>query len=526
MNIYASKEGKSGVRARASKIVSYLNESEFLRLVKKGNLIPVYKEIVADMDTPVSAFFKIAQDAKYSFLLESVEGEERVARFSFLARNPELVFQSKGRRARITRLKNGKEFYEEKDIDDTPLSIIKEILQKYKFVNIPQLPQFCGGMVGYFSYEIVRFFEKLPEKVKDDLNLPDVFLMLAKDILIFDHLNHKIKVVCCIEVDKDETNHTLLRGYKKAMRKIDRLIQELRQPIFTIRHKPGKGNYSCRFKPKSNFSEERFKKIVKEAKKQIRAGEIIQVVLSQRFEMDLSVDPFEIYRALRLLNPSPYMYYLNFEDLYIIGASPELLVKCEAGIVETRPIAGTRPRGENREEDDRLAEDLLRDPKEKAEHIMLVDLGRNDLGRVCKKGTVHLSEFMTIERYSHVMHIVSNVRGELAHGKDIFDVLKATFPAGTVSGAPKIRAMEIIEDLEDVCRGPYAGCIGYFSFSGDFESCITIRTIVVTKGKAYVQAGAGIVADSAPEKEYSETINKAMAQIKAIELAHSAIDSD
>ncbi len=526
MNTYASREGKLGVRAKASKIVSYLNESEFLRLAKKGNLIPVYKEIVADMDTPVSAFFKIAQDAKYSFLLESVEGEEKVARFSFLARNPELVFQSKGSIVRIMKSRNGKEFYEELDIDETPLSIIRKILQRYKFVNIPQLPRFCGGMVGYFSYEVVRFFEKLPEKVKDDLNLPDVFLMLAKDILIFDHLNHKIKVVCCVEIAKDETNQMLLAGYKKAMRKIDRVIQELRQPILAITNRTGKGSHGFKFTTKSNFSKEGFKKIVKEAKKQIRAGEIIQVVLSQRFEMDLSVDPFEIYRALRLLNPSPYMYYLSFGDLHIVGASPELLVKCEAGIVETRPIAGTRPRGKNREEDDRLAEDLLRDPKERAEHIMLVDLGRNDLGRVCKRGTVHLSEFMTIERYSHVMHIVSNVRGELARGKDIFDVLKAAFPAGTVSGAPKIRAMEIIEDLEDVCRGPYAGCIGYFSFSGDFESCITIRTIVVTKGKAYVQAGAGIVADSVPEKEYNETVNKAMAQIKAIELAHSAVGSD
>lgn len=501
--------------------MSFPSQQEFLKLTKKGNLIPVYKEVLGDLETPVSAYFKIAHKAKYSFLLESVEGEEKVARFSFLAKNPELIFQSKHNTVKISRFSKEKMVQESHKIKDTPLSFIRQILHKYTFVNIPQLPRFCGGLVGYLSYDVVKFFEKLPNKTRDDLKLPDTLLVLAKSLIIFDHLNHNIKVVQCVHVNPKSSRKQKINEYNKALKHIDHLIDELNRPLTVETRKKNKtGIRSSKSKARSNTTDTRFKKMVTEAKKQIRAGEIIQVVLSQRFEVGLKTDPFNIYRTLRAVNPSPYMFYLNFNGIQVIGSSPELLVRCENGIVETRPIAGTRPRGKDDKQDAFLAKDLLGDPKEKAEHIMLVDLGRNDLGRVCQKGSVHLSEFMSVEKYSHVMHIVTNVKGKLKKNCDSLDVLQAAFPAGTVSGAPKIRAMEIIEDLEKVTRGPYAGCIGYFSYSGNLDTCITIRTIVVKKGKAYIQAGAGIVADSKPQKEYQETINKAKAQIMAIELAH------
>ena len=497
-------------------------EQEFLKLAKKGNLIPVYKEILGDLETPVSAYFKIAQNTKYSFLLESVEGEEKIARFSFLAKNPELVFETKNNTVKITHYRKGKSIKETYKIKDTPLSFIRNILQKYKFVTIPQLPRFCGGLVGYLSYDVVKFFEKLPSKTKNDLKLPDTLLVLAKSLIIFDHLNHNMKIVQCVYVDPKSSKTQKIKEYKNALSRIEQLIKELNCPLSVKTHKFTRANrQASKLKVKSNTTEAQFRKMVTEAKKQIRAGEIIQVVLSQRFEVDLKTDAFNIYRTLRAVNPSPYMFYLNFNGIQIIGSSPELLVRCENGVVETRPIAGTRPRGKTDKQDTALANDLLNDPKEKAEHIMLVDLGRNDLGRVCQKGTVHLSEFMSIEKYSHVMHIVTNVKGKLKKGSDGLDALQAAFPAWTVSGAPKIRAMEIIEDLEKVTRGPYAGCIGYFSFSGNLDSCITIRTIVASKGKVYIQAGAGIVADSDPKKEYQETVNKAKAQIMAIELAYN-----
>ena len=499
------------------------SEKEFLKLTKKGNLIPIYKEIPGDLDTPVSAYFKIAQDAKHSFLLESVEGEEKVARFSFLARDPELILQTKGSSAKLIRFQGKKRLVESKKVTDTPLTFIRKILKQYRFVEVPDLPRFCGGMVGYLSYDVVRFFEKLPQNALDDLKLPDVYLMLAKNIIIFDHLNHKIKIVSCVHVDSKISQPTKIKAYHKALKQIDQVIHDLHHVVL-VTEKPlaKKRSSTKKLKLKSNFKEKAFKKIVTQAKKYIHAGEIIQVVLSQRFETRIHTDPFNLYRTLRGLNPSPYMYYLNLDGMQIIGSSPELLVRCENRIIETRPIAGTRPRGKDDKHDQRLAKDLLNDPKEKAEHIMLVDLGRNDLGRVCQKGTVHLSEFMKIEKYSHVMHIVSNVKGVLRADRDDLDVLQAAFPAGTVSGAPKIRAMEIIEDLENISRGPYAGCIGYFSFSGNLDTCITIRTIIATKGKAYVQAGAGIVADSVPQREFRETVNKAKAQLLAIELAHKA----
>jgi anthranilate synthase component I len=498
--------------------MNQLSKEEFLKLSKQGNLIPVYREILGDMETPVSAYLKLAKNSKYSFLLESVEGQEKVARYSFISRSPELVIRTKNNTAQISRLVKGKAVKESLTVKDSPLSIIRELMAKYKFVPVPQLPVFCGGMVGFLSYDSVRFFEKLPAQTEDVLKIPDMVFVLAKELVIFDHLHHKIKLISCVEVDPADSDAAKIKKYNAAQKNIDILIKDLETPLRLPAQSPAKPKA---LKIKSNMTQKEFEEMVIKAKKEIREGEIIQVVLSQRFEVDIRTDSFNIYRTLRAVNPSPYMFYLKFDDLELVGSSPELLVRCENGLVETRPIAGTRPRGKDEAQDNALATELLEDPKERAEHVMLVDLGRNDLGRVCAEGTVKVSEFMGIEKYSHVMHIVSNVQGRLKPSMDALDVLEAAFPAGTVAGAPKIRAMEIIEDLERVRRGPYAGCVGYLSFSKNLDTCITIRTIVVHKGKAYVQAGAGIVADSDPRKEYQETINKAKAQIKAIEMAHT-----
>ena len=495
------------------------DEKEFLKLTRQGNLIPVYREILGDLDTPVSAYYKLAQKARFSFLLESVEGEEKVARYSFMAKDPELVIRGKDDQIELISFKQGKKKKELHQITDSPLTLIREIMARYRFVGVPGLPRFCGGLVGYMGFDVVRFFERLPNKPPDDLRLPDILLMLAKDLVIFDHRNHKIQISHCVYIPPRSSRQKKIRAYRRALKSIDAIAQKIQRPLPAV--KPAQKASATKPLPViSNFTKKEFEDIVSAAKKKIRAGDIIQTVLSQRFTVELRTQPFHIYRMLRALNPSPYMYFLHCDNLQVIGSSPELLVRCEDGVVETRPIAGTRPRGKNEVEDAALARELLNDPKEKAEHIMLVDLGRNDLGRVCRQGSVRLSEFMSVEKYSHVMHIVSNVTGRLKPGKDAFDVLKATFPAGTVSGAPKIRAMEIIDELENVSRGPYAGCICYFSFSGNFDSCITIRTIVSTENKAYLQAGAGIVADSQPTKEFSETVNKARAQIQAIEKAH------
>ncbi len=527
----------------------HLTKEEFLKLASmgKGNLIPIYREILADLETPVSAYFKIASKARYSFLLESVEGQEKLARYSFLAKDPEWVFRLKEKTAEILTWQGGQEKKETVEAGDNPLSFIRRLMARYRFIPTPGAPRFCGGVVGFVGYDMVRFFEKLPQKTRDDLGCPDMVFVLTRNLVIFDHLNHKIKVVSCASFDPGSPPEEKIKSYENSVQAIEKLIFELNQPL-AERSQPSSLNgqsfdspppLSCDsktrglaprpicqerggqdFEPQSNLTKAQFETRVREAKKKIKAGDIIQVVLSQRFEVPLHADPFHIYRALRSLNPSPYMYYLNFDDLKIIGSSPELLVHCEEGLVETRPIAGTRRRGRNEKEDEALIQDLLNDPKEKAEHIMLVDLGRNDLGRVCERSTVKVSEFMSVEKYSHVMHLVSNVKGRLNKAHDALDVLKAAFPAGTVSGAPKIRAMEIIEELEGSCRGPYAGAVGYLSFSGNLDTCINIRTILVKGSKAYVQAGAGIVADSIPAKEYQETVNKAKAQILAIQMAH------
>ena len=496
--------------------MNHLSQEEFLKLSSQGNLIPVYREIPGDLETPVSAYYKLSVGHTYSFLLESVEGEETIARYSFIARDPQLVFTSNAQEARILRFVNGKQSAEKISFSGSPLSVVRELMKDYRAVDVAGLPRFYGGMVGFLSYDCVRFFERLPVKTTDDLKLPDICLALAKDLVIFDHRYHTIKAVSCVHLSKGDSKDAKIKKYKAAQKIIDALIAGLQKPLVL----PKSRKSIKKITVTSNCTKPHFEQMVIKGKAHIKAGDIFQIVLSQRLKVDISVNAFEIYRSLRVLNPSPYMFYLNFDGLQLVGASPELLVRCDNGLVETRPLAGSRPRGASELEDQALIKDLLADPKERAEHVMLVDLGRNDLGRVCDKGTVRVSEFMKVEKYSHIMHIVSNVQGTLSKDKDALDVLEAAFPAGTLSGAPKIRAMEIIEDLETQKRGPYGGCVGILSFSKNLDTCITIRTIVVHKGKAYVQAGAGIVADSDPATEYTETMNKAKAQIRAIELAH------
>ena len=490
----------------------YPDKQEFLKRAKSGNMTPVYKEILADMETPVSAFKKIG-GGEYSFLLESVEGGERMARFSFLGSGTNLVIKSKGRSVEIVRDGKSQNFDLEPGCD--VLHILEQELSELKYVPDPNLPRFCGGAVGFIGYDMVRFFEDLPDSTTDDLNLPDCTLIFTDTLLIFDHVKHRIRMVCNTRIDGDPE-----RAYEQAISKIDSFIEQLRSPADVSYEKRQVNSPEM----SSNFTREGFEDAVLKCKEYIAAGDVIQVVLSQRFSTKVTADPFDVYRALRSLNPSPYMYYLAYGDTKLIGSSPEILVTEERGNVTVRPIAGTRPRGATEQEDLALERELLKDEKERAEHIMLVDLGRNDIGRVCRYGSVSVDELMTIERYSHVMHIVSNVKGRLKVDKDQFDLLRACFPAGTVSGAPKIRAMEIIDELEPTRRGPYAGAIGYFSYSGDMDTCITIRTILIQGNTAYVQAGAGIVADSDPAKEYQETQNKAMAMMKALSAAEAGLE--
>jgi anthranilate synthase component 1 len=481
----------------------YPKKEEFIKLSKKGNLIPVYREIVADMETPVSAFKKI--EGEYSYLLESVEGGEKLGRYSFLGSNPILIVKAKGNRIDI--ISKGKTTR----IKGDPIKELKKILSKYRSVKIKGLPRFHGGFVGYFSYDIVRHIEKLPDKNPDDLKLPDMQFLLTDTILAFDHVKHNISVISNVLVEGEPG-----KAYDAAVKKIDALAAKLLKPLKEDEIKKSK---TKNIKLKSNFSKAEFENIVQRAKNYVKSGDIIQAVISQRLNTKIKGETFNVYRMLRTLNPSPYMYYLKFKDMKLIGSSPETMVRLEGTVANVRPIAGTRRRGESDAEDIALEKELLSDEKEKAEHIMLVDLGRNDLGRVCKYNSVKINELMVIEKYSHVMHIVSDITGELKAGKDGFDLIAAAFPAGTVTGAPKVRAMEIIDELENVRRGPYAGAVGYFDFYGDLDTCITIRTIIVKGNKAYVQAGAGIVADSVPSKEYEETMNKARALINAIELS-------
>jgi anthranilate synthase component 1 len=490
----------------------YPDLKEFKKSAKKGNLIPVYREILADLDTPLSAFLKLK--GKTGFLLESVEGGEKWARYSFIGSDPSLTIEGKNKSLTVKSSSGAKRV----EFTDDPLKIISHELKKYKPVIMPGLPRFFGGFVGYIGYDTVRHFEKLPDNQHKGLDLPDIFLIFTDTLLVFDSMAQTIKVISNAYTGESSPED----AYKKAVKKIDGIVRKLRSKVTLPKNRAGKINDSnASFT--SNFGKSDFKKAVEKTKEYIKAGDIFQAVISQNFEKKININPINAYRALRVINPSPYMFYLNTGKCTLAGSSPEILVRVEEGRIELRPIAGTRKRGSTEEEDIMLEKELMADTKELAEHIMLVDLGRNDVGKVSAAGSVKVTELKTIERYSHVMHIVSNVTGKLADGLDAFDVLRASFPAGTVTGAPKIRAMEIIEELEPTRRGPYAGCVGYFDFSGNMDMCITIRTIIFKKGKAYIQAGAGIVADSDPENEYMETVNKAKGMFKAIEAAEKML---
>jgi anthranilate synthase component 1 len=484
---------------------------EFSRLSQQGNLIPVYQELLMDLETPLSFFKRLERD-RYAFLLESVEGSERWARYSFLGTRPFLVFKSWG--SRIELIEDGEK---KRLMADDPLRVLEGLLKEYRPVTIDGVPPFFGGALGYVAYDAVEQFHDIPNPKKDAIGMPEIFFIFVQTLVAFDNLKHTIKVIDNVRLN----GHTSLRGaYDGATARIRKLVSSLQKKPRGIEARDliDKGRER---KVRSNLTPEAFKAAVQKAKDYIEAGDIIQVVLCQRLETRTEADPFEIYRALRFINPSPYMYYLELEGLKVIGSSPETMVRLTGDTIELRPIAGTRRRGTTPAEEKALEADLLSDPKEKAEHIMLVDLGRNDVGRVAEIGTVEVNELMAIERYSHVIHIVSNIRGKLAAGKSPFSLFVSSFPAGTVSGAPKIRAMQIISELEPEKRGLYAGAIGYFSFNGNLDTCIVIRTILMQGKKAFIHAGAGIVADSDPEKEYQETLNKARAMLKAIELAEN-----
>ena len=479
--------------------IYYPTIEEAKALAKKGNLIPLYTEINADLETPVSAYLKIAT-GPYSFLLESVEGGERLARYSFIGTEP---FQ-------VVKTGPGQE---QGEVD--PLNIIKATLDQYKPVGVQGLPRFQGGAVGYLAYDTVKYFEKVPIPVNDPFELPESQFMFVDTLLVFDHIRHKIKVVTHIHLDETQMDE----AYQKATERIETLVKRLQEPL--LLDKTERKRQANSIEISSNVTEEEFKNKVKKVKEYIYAGDIIQAVLSQRLSKKTEAEPFDIYRALRTLNPSPYMYFLELDGFHIVGASPELLVRVEDGIVYNFPLAGTRPRGATPSEDDALAEELKADEKERAEHIMLVDLGRNDVGRVAEAGSVEVTDLMRVVKYSNVMHLESEVRGKLRQDKDAYDALRSCLPAGTLSGAPKIRAIEILSELEGERRGPYGGAVGYFGFDGAMDTAITIRTMVIKNGTAYIQAGGGIVADSIPESEYQETLHKARAALRALEEAES-----
>jgi anthranilate synthase component I len=477
-------------------------------LAKNFNIIPITMEVYADMETPIS-LFKRFEDSKYCFLLESVEGGEKWARYSFIGRNPVLIVKSCDNITTIED-KNGNVKSEE----GNPISVMKRLMETFKGPDLPKLPRFNGGAVGFFGYDLIRYFENLPNVNNDDIMLPDCHFMFTDEVIVFDHLKQKIHIVVNLHIDNN-----IERAYNSTTVIIKEIYKEILSTRWKIadNFKPDFSNGKKPFGVTSNITKEEFCDNVLKAKEYIRNGDIFQVVLSQRLCVENRQDPFNVYRVLRIINPSPYMYYLKFDDYKIAGSSPEMLVRVEKGIVEACPIAGTRKRGETKIEDEALEKELLADEKELSEHTMLVDLGRNDIGRVSKYGSVNVKNLMHIEKYSHVMHIVTNVEGELAENKTSFDALMSILPAGTLSGAPKVRAMEIIDELENIKRGPYGGAIGYLSFNGNLDTCITIRTIIFKDNRAYVQSGAGIVADSDPETEFNETLSKAKALLKALE---------
>jgi len=493
------------------------NFNDFLELAGKGNTIPVYRELLADALTPVMVYQRLAEPvdgeaASHAFLLESVVGGERIARYSFIAADPEATFTARRDQVTIRRGEN-----EETITSSDPLAELAAMLEGHTPVPLPNLPRFTGGVVGYAGYDMVRYYEDLGPGPDDDRNLPDMSFGLYRTMVIFDHVSKTVKVVANAHVQGDAGT-----AYSQAQKAVESTIARIRQGdsrdaaeinLVGLPQKP----YS------SNFPREKFMAAVEGCKEYIRAGDIFQVVPSQRLMVETDARPFDIYRALRVVNPSPFMFLLNTPEVTLVGASPEILCRVEDGVVTNRPLAGTRKRGKTEEEDRQLEAELLADPKERAEHIMLVDLARNDVGIVAEPKTIELSDVMTVERYSHVMHIVSDVKGKLAEGMTAFDALRAALPVGTVSGAPKIRAMEIIDEFEPTRRGPYAGAVGYVDFSGNMDTCIALRTMVISEGKAYIQAGAGIVADSVPETEYEETLSKARALLRAIEVAEAGL---
>lgn len=488
--------------------------NEVIRLAKTHNLIPVVRHLMADTETPIRVFQHFYEDQR-AFLLESVEGGVKWARYSFIGTDPFLMVKGKHGRMEIE-LNGVRQVVEEK-----PLDILKGLLRGYSSPALPDFPPFTGGAIGFFGYDLLQYYEKLPAHRHDDLNMNDIEFMFCDQVIVFDHFKQQIKVIGNVHIEKHATDAQIAEAYRHACTKIDATIERLQQPVPQKTKQNAIPSDIELGEVHSNLTKEQYIGNVEKAKEFIRAGDIFQVVLSQRFHIETEIDPLYVYRVLRTMNPSPYMYYLKMDDEVIVGTSPEALVKVDGERVETRPIAGTRPRGKTPEQDAALEKELLADEKERAEHLMLVDLGRNDIGRVAEFGTVKCDMFMEIERYSHVMHIVSNVSGKLREDKDFFDAFISCLPAGTVSGAPKLRAMEIIADLENEARGAYAGAIGYLGFSGNLNTCITIRTLIFKHGKAFVQAGAGIVWDSVPEMEYNETVNKAMGMLKAVRMAES-----
>jgi anthranilate synthase component 1 len=489
------------------KITSF---EEFKDLARRGTFVPVCKEIVADLLTPVSAFLKIAENADYAFLLESVEGGEHVGRYSFLGKDPFLILRARDGKTTVDRGGVTKES------EQSCIETLRRLMADFRSPFVPELPRFTGGAVGYLGYGAASWFEPTLGDLGSSPDEADqAGFMLFDTVLAFDHVQHRILIIANARITPDESLESL---YQFACAKIAFLERELER---SLSH--GKASGGTAPQVRTNVTREVYESGVRAIKEHIAAGDIYQVVLSQRFEAEVAAEPFMVYRALRHVNPSPYMYFLRMGGVSVVGSSPEMLVRVEGSRVETHPIAGTRPRGRHDEEDMRLAEELNRTEKERAEHVMLVDLGRNDVGRVCEYGSVRVPQFMGLERFSHVMHLTSIVEGKLADDRDRLDALVSCFPAGTVSGAPKVRAMQIIKELEPSGRGLYAGAVGYIDFAGNLDFCIAIRTVIMSKGKAYVQAGAGIVMDSNPAAEYDETRDKAKALLRALDLAQAGL---
>ena len=491
------------------------SQEAFEDLAKRGNLVPVIREMLADLDTPLSLFRKL-DDGSTSFLFESVEGGEKWARYSFIGTGARAIFRARGREVEWSA--NGET--ERIQTPGDPLEVLRDKLAAWT-PAIPEgvdLPRFLGGAVGVVSYDWVRFVERIPDDNPDPVGLPDLWFVIPETVVVYDNVRHSALIIRDVEVSPGDDLYAL---YREAEALVEETVRRLREPLPS---EPLREPVRAPMDVQRSMEREEFHEIVKRAKEYIEAGDVFQVVLSQQFQLPLQVDPFSIYRHLRLINPSPYLFFLRCEGPVVLGSSPEVMVRLDHGRIDVRPIAGTRWRGRTPEEDLENERDLLADPKEMAEHVMLVDLGRNDVGRVAEIGSVHVDEYAIVERYSHVMHIVSNVQGRLREGHDWLDLLRATFPAGTLSGAPKVRAMEIIDQLENTRRGVYGGAVGYVDFTGNMDTCITIRTLVINDGQIFLQAGAGIVADSDPEYEFVECNNKARALVEAIDFAREGMD--